>query len=659
MKYIKSLIATVLCAGVFTACTDMDIPPKNIFSEDDIFGGVEGVESELAKMYSDLPMEDFRYSFEHGFNTGGTLYRQMACATGEAVGRDTQSATAEPGTRMWDNSYKAIRNINNFLEVLPKFQGNYSEDQYNQFLGEAYFMRAYNYFALAKRFGGVPLIDYVIDYPANATLEDTWVPRCSEDEIWTFIGEDLDRAIEALPETSDSGRANKYVAAALKSRAMLYAASIAKYNTVSESHLDKRICGIDAGRAAHYYEECFKAAKFVATGPYELYKKKWAAGDRAAQADNFSDLFLDESAANTERIFARYYKEKLITHEYDNSVQPRQTSTGGNDSEISPTVDFMEMFDGIDLDNNGHFEFLDANGHYKMYDNPMDAFANAEPRLLATVILPMSQYKGQYIEIRRGVYTGAIGNGLGRLIREGETAAYETLGIPDLMLSAGFNTPSVPLKAPYTPYPGAAPINSINVTGANGPVNGWNFGNIGGTYLRKYLDPTLEDNSSNKSTQHWIDIRYAEVLLNRAEAAVELTTLGKNTAEDGTNYLNDAFACINEIRERAGATLLASTADLSVKVVRTERRKELAFENQTYWDLRRWRILYDEQNNTRYRILMPFFATDNNKYFFDVRFTEPRAGYNYIFTFDTRYYYLPLPSGELTKNPNLVNNPGF
>mgnify|MGYP000764965980 len=56
---------------------------------------------------------------------------------------------------------------------------------------------------------------------------------------------------------------------------------------------------------------------------------------------------------------------------------------------------------------------------------------------------------------------------------------------------------------------------------------------------------------------------------------------------------------------------------------------------------------------------MPFFATDVNKYFFDVRFTEPRAGYNYIFTYDTRYYYQPLPSGELTKNPNLKNNPGF
>ncbi len=660
MKSLKHILISLLCAGAFSACTDMDIPPKNIFNEQDIFGNKDGVDSYIARMYGTLPMEDFRYSFEHGFNYNGTLFRQMCCATGEAVGRDTQSATPEPGTRMWDSAYKNIREANNFIEVMPEYQGNFTEAEYDAFLGEAYFVRAYNYFAMVKRFGGVPLIDHVIDYPSNATLEDTWVPRASEDECWAFIGEDLDRAIAALPETSATGRANKYVAAALKSRAMLYAGSIAKYNTVNEVHLEKRICGIPQERAAFYFEQAFKAAQIFEGSPYQLYKNKWAAGNRTAQAENFTALFLDESGANKETIFARYYKDKLLTHEYDNSVQPRQTSTGNNDSEVSPTVDFIEMFDGIDLDANGNFEFLDADGHYKMYDNPMDAFANAEPRLLGTVILPMSKYKGQYIDIRRGVYTGTVGNGLNRLIREGETAAYEALGIADLQLSAGFNGPAVDLKAPYTPYPGANPVNKINVTGPNGPVNGWNFGNIGGTYLRKYLDPDLEDNSGNYSTQHWIDMRYAEVLLNRAEAAYELVALGKNVSDDGVNYLDDAFTSINLIRDRAGADLLGSKADLnSVDVVRRERRKELAFENLTYWDLIRWRILYQEQNNTRYRILMPFFATDGNKYFFDVRYTEPRAGYNYIFTFDTRYYYLPLPGGELTKNPNLKNNPGF
>ena len=85
---------------------DMLLPIKNIFNEQDIFGNVEGATSYLARLYGVLPMEDFRYSFEHGFGYSGAMYRQMCCATGEAVGRDTQGFFAEPGSNMWDAAYK-------------------------------------------------------------------------------------------------------------------------------------------------------------------------------------------------------------------------------------------------------------------------------------------------------------------------------------------------------------------------------------------------------------------------------------------------------------------------------------------------------------------------------------------------------------------------
>ena len=126
---------------------------------------------------------------------------------------------------MWDAAYKTIREINLLIEGLPKYKSGFSDSDYNTVLGEAYFIRAYVYFAMVKRLGGVPKIDYVIDYPANATLEDTWTPRASEEECWDFIGQDLDLAIAGLPDKNDSGRATRYAAAALKSRAMLYAGS--------------------------------------------------------------------------------------------------------------------------------------------------------------------------------------------------------------------------------------------------------------------------------------------------------------------------------------------------------------------------------------------------------------------------------------------------
>ena len=152
-----------------------------------------------------------------------------------------------------------------------------------------------------------------------------------------------------------------------------------------------------------------------------------------------------------------------------------------------------------------------------------------------------------------------------------------------------------------------------------------------------------------------IVFRYAEVLLNRAEAAMELAAVGSVTDDAGKNYVEEAFRCVNLIRERAGATLLASSAETSIDVVRIERRKELAFENKTYWDLKRWRIIDDEQSTRRYRTLQPFFAADAMKYFMDIKEQE----YGYTYTYDTRNYYQQIPTGEITKNPNCKQNPGY
>ena len=167
------------------------------------------------------------------------------------------------------------------------------------------------------------------------------------------------------------------------------------------------------------------------------------------------------------------------------------------------------------------------------------------------------------------------------------------------------------------------------------------------------------NNNGNQSSQTWIELRYAEVLLNRAEAAFELVLSGESTAASGESYKSEAFKCVNEIRRRAGADLLVSESDLNLDVVRKEIRKELAFEHKTWWNLKRWRVIDKEQNNRRYRTLASFYSVEDDKYFLDQKFQEPRGGNNYIFTYDTRYYYQPIPGNEITRNPNCKQNPGF
>jgi hypothetical protein len=175
-----------------------------------------------------------------------------------------------------------------------------------------------------------------------------------------------------------------------------------------------------------------------------------------------------------------------------------------------------------------------------------------------------------------------------------------------------------------------------------------------GFLIRKYMDEAMlkANLGAGKSDQGWIDIRYAEVLLNRAEAAYELHAAGTT----GADYQADAYTCINEIRKRAGANLMNNKSELNdVNIVRKERRKELAFENKVWWDMKRWRTADTEQNNTTYRVLWPFYADKADQYFFDARLDERNTKY----TYDSRWYYQQIPTSDINKNPNLIQNPGF
>jgi len=659
---LRKIILTISFAATFSACSDLNIQPINVLGEGDIYGSNDGVMSQVARIYSRLPMEDFKYYYAAAspasmFNSSGALYKQMACLTGEAVGRDTQGADTETSP-YWDEAYAEIRDINTLLENVPDHADALGETETKTYLAEARFCRAYTYYALVKRYGGVPLIATTIDYPASVDLAGTQIFRASEEAIWDFIAAELDEAIANLPETSPvKGRVNKYVAAAFKSRAMVHAGSIAKYNTIEQTQDQNgttvRTCGVPSGRANDYYKAAFEAAQMViAGGKYALYKGQWVAGDKAAQAKNFRALFLNET---TENIFVKYYDANNATHSYDESVQPYQTKTGGNDSEVSPTMDFIEMFDGIAKDENGLFDNIDDNGYYRLFNSPLDAFANAEPRLRATVLLPMDTYRGKVIEIRRGIWTGNANSGkITPTAKEGDLGNVADLNDPLFSLASSLSTNLDPKS--LVPLEAGDPHGAkMTPSGVNGPVSAWDFGNTGGTYLLKYLTETGPTTGGN-STQSWIEIRFAEVLLNQAEAAYELYQAGASEA----NYHNVAFTNINSIRERAGAIMLANEADLnSIDTVRKERRKELAFENKTYWDLKRWRIIANEQTNRHWRILNPFYSTNAKQYFLSVKYQEPRGGFQYNFTFDPKNYYQQIPVTETTKNPNTKQNPGF
>jgi hypothetical protein len=276
----------------------------------------------------------------------------------------------------------------------------------------------------------------------------------------------------------------------------------------------------------------------------------------------------------------------------------------------------------------------------------MDFFATAEPRLRATVILPGDLFKGVPCQIWRGIYKGTSTTSISRLIPEGSTVKYENSGSANALVTSSSGS-----QTAYTLHDGT----KMNPAGASGVFYGDRTCAMSGFSIRKWLNESMTQDQvlENRSDQPWLEMRYAEVLLTRAEAAAELASLGNST------FLGVAYDCIDKIRTRAGATLLTgeekSSVSTFINAVRKERRKELAFENKTWWDLKRWRIIANEQSNTRWRTLMPFYADYAGKYFFDARYDETGNTY----TFDTRWYYQEIPGAAISTSTKMVQNPGY
>ncbi len=499
--------------------------------------------------------------------------------------------------------YGNIRDVNFLIEQLPKYKTQLTEAKVNALLGEAHFLRAYYYYALAKRYGGVPIVTTVQD--PGAPLADLQVHRDKEEATWDFIGTELDLGFQMMPETSVAGRANKYVAAAYKSRVMLYAGCIAKYGSLNFVDGDARsggFVGIPADKANAYFTKAFDAAKLV-EGHYTLYDKN------ADKVQNYVDAFLKSDSP--ENIFIKQYSINSNTaHSWDATFSPRYMTANAL-SRAYPTLDFVQRFTTLAVTN--------GDGTPKRFSNLADLMAGLEPRLLATVYFPGATLRGLQFDIQRGIYPSFSGTAAAEVAKQPAARSYK--------LSGDVNTL----------FEGRRIIGFTGIKTSGDELTRTGF------YVRKYIDYNKPINTVDlyRSEQPWIDMRYAEVLLNRAEAAVEL------------GNASDALTSINLIRNRAGAALLGS---VNLTQVRNERCMELAFENQYYWDLKRWRISDQVLDNARFKGLMPYYVLNESKYIF---LAEPETfGRNY--NFEKKYYYEPIPGGELGKNPNLYpNNPNY
>lgn len=185
---------------------------------------------------------------------------------------------------------------------------------------------------------------------------------------------------------------------------------------------------------------------------------------------------------------------------------------------------------------------------------------------------------------------------------------------------------------------------------SEGGANGLPLTNVTttGYYLRKYVDNSIsfEAASTTAATHHnWILFRYAEVLLNYAEAMIHVN--GNCDYKDAT-YTMSAREALNAVRKRAGIPEVAACSqDEFLTRVKHERRVEMAFEGQRFWVLRRWKNL------------------DETKNIYAVRITHHDGVLSYEKTLlsersvSNKLYFYPIANVELFKNKKLVQNSGW
>ncbi|NDV69698.1 RagB/SusD family nutrient uptake outer membrane protein [Dysgonomonas sp. 25] len=159
-----------------------------------------------------------------------------------------------------------------------------------------------------------------------------------------------------------------------------------------------------------------------------------------------------------------------------------------------------------------------------------------------------------------------------------------------------------------------------------------------GYYLRKMLDEGHDLSVNYYSTQPYIAIRYAEILLNYAEACYH--------NNQGTD-ISEANWAVKEIRDRVSLPYTNKTGTALMDAIRQERKVELAYEGHLYWDMRRWRLAHTAYSNMRVHGL---------------KIENVSAGvfrYSYVDCdkqdrqFPEKLYRIPLPLGELQNN-NMV-----
>lgn len=569
-----SLLLLSILVLSFTSCSDEFLQDKKNYGQvgAEIYNYYEGAQGRLYDLYSmclpTVANMDWRYP-SIGLNDDAAKSTEEYTGFSSFVNPEIElssmgSTNSVPDFFMANSGniqeavYGHIRDCNDLIRGVS--ESDLTQEQKDEVLGQAYFLRAWVYYNLFKWYGGVPLVDEV----QNPT-EDAITPRSSAKATYEFILNDLKRSADMLRAQtanggwngSNWGRITSGTALALKGRLMLLWAS-PLFNRSN-----------DQSRWTNAYNEMKADLSTINACGYGLYQT----GSNVNGSD-FAKQFL-QSTKNPEAVFVTLYNKTIILTGIDDAAKNnpweryiRPDNTGGNGLGAGlMLVQMFPMADGKLPAGLNTYTKLETSSYAYESEYP---FMNRDPRFYRTFAFP--GFRWAY---------------------NGNAAEHDAHNPSDGRNYVLWN------YVWYTDLNDQGNPESGNSYAADNLL-----GSKQGIYVRKRSDdldvnssPLYEYNSMGwksgagpfYSAAPLIELRYAEVLLNLAEAAC------------GANDMSYAVEQLQKIRARAGYTAennyglqsnLSGDQAACMSAILYERQIELAYEGKRFDDMRRW-MLYD------------------------------------------------------------------
>jgi hypothetical protein len=237
MKTRYKILTMALLMSAF-AC-DLNEDPYGFYSEDNFYKTASDAESAVDYAYDALTFLEYSRAI---FFVGDLPTEECGPKGDEAADNqnlDKWNVSSFSTNRMLSNYFKygyiAINRANAVIKNVPA--GDYDQALKDKFLGEAYFLRAWNYFNLVKAFGKVPMHTSLVE-----TVAQTSAPMAKDlDEVYDFIIADAQKAVELLKVNQALGRADKVAAQALLAKVYLFIASSKEHNVPLYAAMNKDV----------------------------------------------------------------------------------------------------------------------------------------------------------------------------------------------------------------------------------------------------------------------------------------------------------------------------------------------------------------------------------------------------------------------------------